>query len=291
MNVLVTGSNGQLGKELRSLDGKYKHIRLYFTDIMEIDICNYEQLESFLKERKINSVINCAAFTSVENAEINSKKANKINFDGVVNIVNALNKLGGKLIHISTDYVFDGKNHIPYTEEDNTNPVGVYGKSKRMGELAIIDSGIDGIIIRTSWLYSAYGRNFVKTMLELGSKNNSIDVVYDQTGTPTYARDLAITCLKILSQTMNKNIKKNGYLYHYSNEGVASWYDLAHSTFEISGLNCKIKPVCTKDFPTLAKRPEYSVLNKSKIKSDFNIEIPHWRDSLIDCIKEIKINT
>jgi len=192
------------------------------------------------------------------------------------------------LIHISTDYVFDGNHFLPYKESDPVNPIGVYGETKRAGELAVINSAIDSIVIRTSWLYSSYGNNFVKTMLRLGSEKENLGVIFDQVGTPTYARDLAKTCLVILCENTSENIRKNGSLYHYSNEGVASWYDFAISIMELGGKNCKVNPIQTKDYPTLAKRPQYSVLNKSKIKIDFKIEIPFWRDSLKDCIQKIK---
>ena len=184
--------------------------------------------------------------------------------------------------------MFDGDQAIPYKESDRVNPTGVYGETKRAGELAVINGNIDALVIRTSWLYSAYGNNFVKTMLSLGREKETLDVISDQLGTPTHAKDLAKTCLKILCGDSSEYISKNGKLYHYSNEGVTSWYDFAISIMELGGENCKVKPIQTKDYPTLAKRPQYSVLNKSKIKTDFKIEIPYWRDSLKDCIEKIK---
>ena len=202
--------------------------------------------------------------------------------------MNALAKVNGKLIHISTDYVFDGNHFLPYKESDPVSPIGVYGETKRAGELAVINSDIDSIVIRTSWLYSSNGNNFVKTMLRLGNEREELGVIFDQVGTPTYARDLAKTCLEILAFNKEAKINSNGNLYHYSNEGVASWYDFAISIMELGGENCKVKPIQTKDYPTLAKRPHYSLLNKSKIKTDFKIEIPYWRDSLKDCIEKIK---
>jgi len=196
--------------------------------------------------------------------------------------------VNGKLIHISTDYIFDGDHFLPYKESDPVSPIGVYGETKRLGELAVINSDIDSIVIRTSWLYSSYGNNFVKTMLRLGNEKENLGIIFDQVGTPTYARDLAKTCLEILCGDSSEDISKNGSLYHYSNEGVASWYDFAISIMELAGKNCKVNPIQTKDYPTLAKRPQYSVLNKSKIKTDFEIEIPYWRDSLKECIEKIK---
>ena len=288
MRVLITGSNGQLGSEIKELATKYKKVDLIFKDLPELDICNFEVLRAFIIDNNINAVINCAAYTAVDKAEEDVEIVEQVNAKGVLNLVNALKKVDGKLIHISTDYVFDGNSFLPYQESDEVNPIGVYGNTKRNGELAVINSDIDGIVIRTSWLYSAYGNNFVKTMLRLGNEKEDLRVIFDQVGTPTYARDLAKTCLEILTGANSVNISKNGNLYHFSNEGVTSWYDFAISIMELGGVNCKVKPIQTKDYPTLAKRPHYSVLNKSKIKTDFKIEIPYWRDSLKNCIEKIK---
>ena len=288
MRILITGSNGQLGSEIRDLASLNKTTDFIFTDLHDLDICDFNALNNFITEQKITGVINCAAYTNVDKAEENSEIVKKVNSEGVSNLVNALKPVNGKLIHISTDYVFDGENSQPYNELDPVNPIGVYGKSKRGGELAVINSDIDGVVIRTSWLYSSYGDNFVKKILQLGLEKEELSVVFDQVGTPTYARDLAKTCLEILCGGSSVNISKNGNLYHYSNEGVASWYDFAISIMKIGGENCKVKPIQTKDYPTLAKRPQYSVLNKSKIKTDFKIEIPYWRDSLKECIEKIK---
>jgi dTDP-4-dehydrorhamnose reductase len=288
MNILVTGSNGQLGSEIKDLAENYASFSFFFMDLSELDICNSSQLDVFFKDKNINTVINCAAYTAVDKAEQDADIAEKVNATGVLNLVNAVAKVNGKLIHISTDYVFDGNHFLPYKESDSVSPIGVYGETKRAGELAVINSDIDSIVIRTSWLYSSNGNNFVKTMLRLGNEREELGVIFDQVGTPTYARDLAKTCLEILAYKKETNINSNGNLYHYSNEGVASWYDFAISIMEIGGENCKVKPIQTKDYPTLAKRPHYSVLNKSKIKTDFKIEIPYWRDSLKDCIEKIK---
>ena len=288
MRVLITGSNGQLGSEIRELAANYSKLDLVFRNSHELDICSFEVLQDFIIDHKINVVINCAAYTAVDKAEEDAEIAEKVNSKGVLNLVNALNRVNGKLIQISTDYVFDGDHFSPYKESDPVSPIGVYGKTKRAGELAVINSAIDSIVIRTSWLYSSFGSNFVKTMLRLGSEKENLGVIFDQVGTPTYARDLANTCLKILCENTSENISKNGNLYHYSNEGVTSWYDFAISIMELGGMYCKVKPIQTKDYPTLAKRPHYSVLNKSKIKIDFKIEISYWRDSLKDCIEKIK---
>jgi len=288
MNILVTGANGQLGSEIKEIALNHKGFNFFFTGLAALDICDSDQLNIFFSEKKINMVLNCAAYTAVDKAEEEELIAQKVNSVGVLNLVNAIEKVNGKLIHISTDYVFDGNGFLPYQESDEVNPTGVYGNTKRRGELAVINSDIDGIVIRTSWLYSAHGNNFVKTMLRLGSERDELGVVFDQVGTPTYARDLAKTCLDILCRSNSANMSKKGKIYHYSNEGVASWYDFAITIMELGGENCKVKPIQTKDYSTLAKRPHYSVLNKSKIKSDFKLEIPHWRDSLKDCIEKIK---
>ena len=291
MKVLITGSNGQLGSEIKELASDYENLECVFRDLPELDICDTEVLNTFIIDQHINAVINCAAYTAVDKAEEDLETASKVNAKGVLNLVNALKKVDGKLIHISTDYVFDGNHSQPYKETDPVSPIGVYGETKRAGELAVLNSNIDAIVIRTSWLYSAYGNNFVKTMLCLGNFKESIQVVYDQIGTPTYAKDLAKTCLDILSDESSTKISTKGSLYHYSNEGVTSWYDFAKAIMVISNIDCNIIPIETKDYPTQAVRPLYSVLDKSKITSDFKVTIPHWRDSLTNCIKKINHNS
>ena len=291
MRVLITGSNGQLGSEIRELSRLYNMVNFIFKDLPDLDICNAEVLERFITGHNITAVINCAAYTAVDKAEEDEQIAKKVNSEGVSNIVKALQKVNGKLIHISTDYVFDGDQAIPYKESDPVSPTGVYGETKRAGELAVINSNIDALVIRTSWLYSAYGNNFVKTMLRLGREKETLDVISDQSGTPTHARDLAKTCLKILCGDSSENISKNGMLYHYSNEGVTSWYDFAKEIMKLGEVHCKVHPIETKDYPTLVKRRQYSVLDKSKIKTDFKLEIPYWKDSLKDCMIKIKTNS
>tara|TARA_B100000780_G_scaffold181002_1_gene126997 strand:+ start:153 stop:1025 length:873 start_codon:yes stop_codon:yes gene_type:complete len=287
MNILVTGSNGQLGSEIKDLAAKYKDFSFFFRDLPALDICSSDQLDVFFTENKINTVINCAAYTAVDKAEQDAEIAEKVNSEGVLNLVNALAKVNGKLIHISTDYVFDGNSFLPYQESDEVNPIGVYGNTKRSGELAVLNSDIDGIVIRTSWLYSAYGNNFVKTMLRLGNERDELGVIFDQVGTPTNASDLAQACLDILSSKKQSKMNSKGNMYHFSNEGVASWYDFAVTIMELGKVVCHIKPIETKDYPTAAKRPYFSVLNKTKIKIDFEIEIPYWRDSLAFCISKL----
>ena len=291
MKVLITGSNGQLGSEIKELASNYENLECVFKDLPEMDICDTEVLNTFIIDQHINAVINCAGYTAVDKAEEDLETASKVNVKGVLNLVNALKKVDGKLIHISTDYVFDGNHSKPYKVSDPVSPIGVYGETKRAGELAVLNSSIDSIVIRTSWLYSVYGNNFLKTMLRLGNEKKSIQVVSDQKGTPTFAKDLAKTCLDILSNAGSTNISKKGSLYHYSNEGVASWYDFARAIMEISNIDCNIIPIETKDYPTQAIRPLYSVLDKSKITSDFKVTIPHWRDSLANCLKKINHNS
>ena len=290
MNILVTGSNGQLGSEIKDLVTNYKDFNFFFRDLPELNICDAEALNTFIFNQNINAVINCAAYTAVDQAEEDVEIAEQVNSIGVLNLVNALKKVNGKLIHISTDYVFDGNSFLPYQELDELNPIGIYGETKRAGELVILNSSIDALVIRTSWLYSAYGNNFVKTMLKLGHERDELEVIFDQVGTPTYASDLAKTCLNILLDESSENISMKGKIYHYSNEGVTSWYDFAKAIMELGSLDCKVRPIQTRDYPTPAKRPHYSVLNKSKIKIDFNIQIPYWRDSLYKCIEKLKTN-
>ena len=287
MKVLVTGSNGQLGCEIRNLKTEYKGIELIFRDLIDLDICDGQLINKFIREKNISAVINCAAYTAVDKAEQNVEISEKVNSIGVSNLVSALNMVNGKLIHISTDYVFDGNHSQPYKESDPISPIGIYGETKRAGELVVLNSNIDSIVIRTSWLYSSFGNNFVKTMVRLGNEKKSVNVIYDQVGTPTYARDLAKVCLDILSISDIERISSQGKVYHYSNEGVASWYDFAVAIMELLGSKCKIKAIQTIDYPTTAKRPHFSVLNKAKIKKDFNIEIPYWKDSLKECINKL----
>lgn len=283
LNILVTGSNGQLGSEIKELSCEY-HFKFYFTTKNGLDICNMDCVQKYVIENNIDTIINCAAYTFVDNAEDNVELANSINHIAVKNLALLSNELQLKLIHISTDYVFDGKNFKPYLEDDMTAPNTVYGKTKLDGENAIIESNLkNSIIIRTSWLYSNYGNNFVKTMLKLGDARDELNVIYDQVGTPTYAADLAKTILEILPQINNEKTET----YHYSNEGVLSWYDFAKEIMKMAKISCKINPIETYQYPTSASRPHYSLLNKSKIKKEFNIKIPFWKDSLDKCLRKM----
>ncbi|MCR8697843.1 dTDP-4-dehydrorhamnose reductase [Campylobacter sp. LMG 7929] len=281
-SIAILGSNGQLGKTFQELSRLFeKKYNVYFFDKIQLNIQDKNLLEYFFDKYKFNYVINCAAYTDVNLAEVEQEKAYMLNYNSVENIADLVKKYNLTFIHISTDYVFDGKSCTPYKENDAVNPLNVYGKSKLRGEQAIIDVKPNNtIIIRTSWLYSNYKGNFVHAIRNLGKKKGEINVVYDQIGTPTYARDLAEVILNILPYIQNDKPE----IYHYSNEGIASWYDFAKEIMKLSQLDCNIKPIESKDFLVLAPRPSYSVLNKQKIKEKFHIEIPYWRDSLEKCI-------
>ena len=283
MNILVLGSKGQLGSEIKMISSKYENFNFVFKDLPDLNICDINSLKDVIFKNKINVIINCAAYTDVDNCEKEMELAMNVNSGGVKNLVSLIESVGGKLIHISTDYVFDGEKKTPYMETDFTSPLGFYGKSKLEGEKWIVNSNIDAIIIRTSWLYSSYGKNFVKTILKLGREKTNINVVSDQFGTPTYARDLAKSCLDILSK--NAHLSKFGKIYHYSNEGDTNWADFARAIIKNSKIETEISYIKTKDYKTLTPRPKYSVLSKEKIKQNFKIIVPKWENSLKDCIK------
>jgi len=283
LNVLVLGQNGQVGNELKVLSTNYDY-NFFFTDRTSVDICNFSQVKEFIKKNNINIIINASAYTAVDKAEKDKQLADDINHKAIENLASLAKKFNLKLVHISTDYVFDGKNYRPYLENDKVLPQGIYGETKLLGEEALQKiNPKNSIIIRTSWVYSSFGNNFVKTMLKLGKDRDSLTVIFDQVGTPTYARDLAKTILDIIPKINNKNVE----IYHYSNEGVLSWYDFAKEIMRMAKIECKISPIETKDYPTPASRPHYSLLNKAKIKTTFNIEIPYWKDSLDNCLKEL----
>ena len=282
-NILVTGSMGQLGSEIKELSSNYNY-NFFFTTRDDIDITSKDSIKEFCQTNSINVIINCAAYTAVDKAQSDIENADLVNRKAVKKLSIIAKELNIKLIHISTDYVFDGKNFKPYVEEFQTNPQSVYGKTKLDGENEIRDiNPLNSIIIRTSWVYSYYGNNFVKTMLRLGKEKEELGVIFDQVGTPTYAKDLAITILDIVPQIENSKVE----IYNYSNEGVLSWYDFAKEIMKMAKLNCKIKAIETYQYPTPAKRPHFSLLNKSKIKSKFNLEIPYWKDGLDDCLKRL----
>lgn len=270
---LITGSHGQLGTELSRLLPN-----AILTDVDTLDITDATAVNEFVKLHKIDTIINCAAYTAVDKAEDNVELVTKINVQGPENLA----KSGVKIIHISTDYVFDGTGHVPYTPADEPNPVSVYGRTKLAGEKAVLDNAKVAVIIRTAWLYSPYGNNFVKTMRRLGAEKESINVVCDQIGTPTYAADLANAIIQILPQL---TVDKKG-VYHFTDEGVCSWYDFATEIMLQSNLACKVNPIPSSAYPTKAIRPFYSVLDKTKIKETFGITIPHWKESLTKCLKQ-----
>lgn len=287
MNILVTGANGQLGSEIRLLAPNINWNILY-TDIEELDITNKRSIEVYFKNHSINICINCAAYTRVDDAENELDLAKQINEIAVRNLAEVCDSTKASFIHISTDFVFNGNNSSPYKEEDNTSPVSVYGKTKLAGEIAAVNACENTMIIRTSWLYSANGNNFVNTMLRLGMERDTLNVVSDQIGTPTYAADLAVALFEILPSLEKnpENIKQLKGIYHYSNEGVASWYDFAFEIFKIAGMDIKLNPISTIDYPTPARRPFYSVLDKRKIKNTFGLKIPNWKTSLENCMKK-----
>lgn len=287
-NVLVTGANGQLGSELRRATADHNDIlNFIFTDVAELDITDIQAVDEFVKNNKIRYIINCAAYTAVDKAEDDTELCYKINKDAVRNLGIAASNNQAKVIHVSTDYVFDGTGSRPYTESDQVCPKSVYGKSKQEGESALLEACADSIIIRTAWLYSIFGNNFVKTMIKLGKERESLNVVADQTGTPTNAADLAKAIVKILDYSEANSHFKAG-IYHYSNEGITTWYNFTKAIHHDAGITtCKVNPISTDQYPTRASRPQYSVLDKSKIKAAFGIQIPQWEDSLRVCITEL----
>lgn len=293
MNILVTGANGQLGTELRNASKESSH-RFIFTDVSSLpdvettylDITNIDAVRLVADSEGVEVIVNCAAYTDVNKAEDDLAFANLLNSTAAENLAAVCLERAAVLIHISTDYVFNGENHIPYSEEDTAEPLGVYGSTKYAGEMAILKSGCKHLVFRTAWLYSPYGKNFVKTMLALCAERESISVVFDQIGSPTYALDLARLIVKIIE---DGQLDKEG-IYHYTDEGVASWYDFTAAIAELSGHSgkCRIIPCHTEEFPSRAARPHYSVLDKTKVKRCFGVDIPHWRDSLRHCLKRLE---
>ncbi|NVO02735.1 MAG: dTDP-4-dehydrorhamnose reductase [Bacteroidetes bacterium] len=284
LNILITGANGQLGSDLKFLSKNFKDYQCTFTDVEDLNIADNEALIKYFKKNKTDVVINCAAFTAVDDAEKEKEKASLLNSTAVKNLAQLSGELKFLLVHISTDYVFDGKNFKPYNEGDPTNPKSFYGKTKLDGEIEIVFNASKAVILRTSWLYSSTGKNFVKTIMKFGKERGELKVVADQIGSPTYAKDLAQTIFSLIPQFLEDKKADKVEIYNYSNEGVVSWYDFAKAIIELSKIKCKVIPIETKDYPTPAARPNYSVLNKRKIKEKFKIEIPYWKDSLAECI-------
>lgn len=284
MNILVTGANGQLGNEMQVLSEEHARHTYFFTDVQELDICDEQAVHEFVKSNRIDVIVNCAAYTAVDKAEDNRALCDKLNHVAPGYLAAAAEACGTALIHISTDYVFDGTGHLPYTEEATPCPNSVYGATKLAGEQAVMANCSRAMIIRTAWLYSIYGNNFVKTMLKLGQERDTLGVVFDQIGTPTYAYDLACAIFSAINRGIVPGV------YHFSNEGVCSWYDFTLAIHRLAGITtCKVSPLHTDEFPAKAPRPHYSVLDKTKIKKTFDIEIPHWMDSLGACIKKLNV--
>lgn len=281
MNILVTGCNGQLGNEIQLLAKNCTKHKFIFTDINELDICNEDAINQMVEKKCIDCIINCAAYTAVDKAETNQEICTKLNADAPGYLAKAINKKGGQIIHVSTDYVYGGSINVPYSEEWVTSPESIYGKTKLKGEKNVINNCSKYVILRTAWLYSPFGNNFVKTMIRLGKERDELGVVFDQVGTPTYALDLA----KVIMIIIDKDIEPG--IYNFSNEGVISWYDFAKAIHRIAGIKCDVRPIHTSDYPTPAKRPNYSVLDKTKIKKACKITIPYWEDSLQNCIEEL----
>lgn len=282
MNILITGCNGQLGNELQLLEKEDAANNYFNTDVAELDITNVEAIEQFLAANSIEGIVNCAAYTAVDKAEANEELCTLLNAEAPGFLAHAIEKRGGWMIQISTDYVFDGTRHVPYQEDDDTCPNSVYGRTKLVGEFNVLKLCQQAMVIRTAWLYSTFGNNFVKTMIRLGNEKPELGVVADQIGTPTYARDLARAIMTAIDQGIRPGI------YHFSNEGVASWYDFTKAIHRLAGITtCHVRPLHTSEYPTAAQRPPYSVLDKTKIKQAYDIEIPYWEESLKECIDKL----
>ena len=282
MNILVTGCNGQLGNEMQLLEKLHPEHTYFNTDVAELDITNREAIEQFVDDNAIDGIVNCAAYTAVDKAEENQEFCHLLNADAPGFLAEAIEKRGGWMIQVSTDYVFDGTNHKPYVETDPVCPNSTYGRTKLAGEQAVLNNCKKSMIIRTAWLYSTFGNNFVKTMIRLGREKAELGVIFDQIGTPTYAHDLAVAIFAAISNGVVSGI------YHFSNEGVISWYDFTKAIHRIAGIStCHVRPLHTEEYPTPAARPHYSVLDKTKIKQTYNIEIPYWEESLEVCVNKL----
>ncbi len=282
MNILVTGCNGQLGNEMQLLEKGCPQHTWFNTDVAELDITDRQAVEKFVSDNAIDGIVNCAAYTAVDKAESNEELCQLLNAEAPAYLAHAVGSRGGWMIQISTDYVFDGTNHIPYTEDEDTCPNSVYGKTKLVGELNVAKLCERSMIIRTAWLYSTFGNNFVKTMIRLGREKAELGVIADQVGTPTYARDLAVAIMTAISKGIQPGI------YHFSNEGVISWYDFTKAIHRLAGIKtCHVRPLHTEEYPTPAARPHYSVLDKTKLKKAYGIEVPYWEDSLSECVSQL----
>lgn len=282
MNILITGCNGQLGNEMQLLEASYPQHTFFNTDVNELDITDTDAINSFIERHEIDGIVNCAAYTAVDKAESNKQLCTILNTEAPAYLAVAVDKRDGWMVQISTDYVFNGTNHTPYLENDTPCPDSVYGSTKLAGELGVSKLCRRTMIIRTAWLYSTFGNNFVKTMLRLGREKTELGVIFDQIGTPTYAADLARAIMTAIEQGIQPGV------YHFSNEGVISWYDFTKAIHRIAGITtCNVKPLHTAEYPTPAKRPAYSVLDKTKIKQTYHLDIPYWEESLALCIKKL----
>lgn len=283
MNILVTGCNGQLGNEMRLLSERHTQHTYMFTDVAELDITDEAAVNCFVEENTVDCIVNCAAYTAVDKAEENEEFCNLLNNVAPGYLAKAMGKRGGVMIQVSTDYVFDGTNHTPYTEDEPTCPNSVYGRTKLAGEESVMTNCDNAMVVRTAWLYSTFGNNFVKTMIRLGRERETLGVIFDQIGTPTYARDLAAAIYAAIDKGVVPGV------YHFSNEGAISWYDFTKAIHRIAGINrCTVRPLHTEEYPTPAARPHYSVLDKTKIKLTYGIEIPYWEESLAECISKLE---
>ncbi|TFD93185.1 dTDP-4-dehydrorhamnose reductase [Dysgonomonas capnocytophagoides] len=287
MNILITGANGQLGNEMRLLSKESNKDSYFFTDVAELDITSLLDIRAFVKQKNIDVIVNCAAYTNVDKAEDDVELCDLINNKAVENLAIVAKEYDCTLIHVSTDYVFSGKGNLPCTEEQATSPLGVYGKTKLAGEDAIRRIGCKYLIFRTAWLYSEFGNNFVKTMIRLTTEKDSLKVVFDQVGSPTYAGDLGKLIFSLIEK---RQYEQHQGIYHFSNEGVCSWYDFAKEISFIAGTDCDIQPCHSDEFPSKVTRPAFSVLDKTKVKRDFQFEVPYWKVSLTKCINKLKNN-
>ena len=287
--ILITGAAGQVGNEFRFLATAHPQFDFIFTDVAQLDITNFVETLAFFEQHTPQYVVNCAAYTAVDKAETDVALATKINVNGARNLAKACQATGATMFHLSTDYVYHNNQNTPFKEGDRTSPKGVYAKTKLRGDLAALKFCERAIVLRTSWVYGSFGNNFVKTMLRLGKEREQLNVVFDQIGTPTYARDLARAVLKVIQKIENQGIEPNILrgVFHYSNEGVTSWYDFTKAIFDIRGMTCQVNPIESIQYPTPAARPPFSVLNKAKFRETFGLSIPHWHDSLIACLKEL----
>lgn len=291
--ILVTGAKGQVGCELQALAPQYPNFDFLYTDLPELSITELSAIEAFLADKEIAYAINCAAYTAVDKAESDEATAKMVNIDGAENLAKICAARSIPFVHFSTDYVYHNTQNTPFKEGDPTSPKGVYAKTKLEGDEIALRIHPNTMILRTSWVYSAHGHNFVKTMLRLGKERDSLNVIFDQIGSPTYAHDLAKTVLDLFQQVEEGQIEapQLSGVFHYSNEGVLSWYDFAKAIFELAEIDCQVNPIETKDYPTPASRPHFSLLNKEKIRTTFDIQIPYWRDSLKDCLKALEVET